>query len=213
MRSDRIVRDLPVLERLLERRQVELALVTLPELAPRRAVEPFDPAIELGAARRQHVERDLVILAGLLERAHELTPTVDLDRLDWDRQTGDELVQKGGGRARRRAGADADHGTAGDDVDGRELPALDAGQGAQVHRVELDQRPGLRRLAFVLGNPGGIRALGAGLPHAHGVGLAQEGACLLYTSDPANHRGAEADPLAHEEDADWLLAHARVLLP
>ena len=70
--SDPIVVLLPRVERLLKGGQIEVARITLPELPPGRASEPFDPAIELGTAGRQHLEGDLAILTGLLELGHDL---------------------------------------------------------------------------------------------------------------------------------------------
>src|SRR5215204_5633189 len=119
--SDGIVVLLPGVQRLLQRWQVEVLRITLPELPPRGAVEALDPAVELGRAGRQHIEGDPSVLAGLLELGHELRSAIDLERLHRERHPGYEFVEKGQRRARRRAGAHAEHGTTGDDIDRGEL--------------------------------------------------------------------------------------------
>src|SRR5829696_4839521 len=98
--SDGIVVLLPGVQRLLQRWQVEVLRITLPELPPRGAVEALDPAVELGRAGRQHIEGDPSVLAGLLELGHELRSAIDLERLHRERHPGYEFVEKGQRRAR-----------------------------------------------------------------------------------------------------------------
>lgn len=149
-----IVRRLEAAQRLLKRRQVEIAVVAFPELAPHGAVEALDAAIELGTVRRQHVEGDVLGLTGGLEARHELGAAVDLNRLDRDWHPVHELVEERRGRAGRGTGAHAEHGHPGDDIDGGELTPFDPRLGPQVHGVELDKRTGFGRLALLLRHPG-----------------------------------------------------------
>ena len=57
----------------------EGAVVAAPELDAGGPVGPLDAAVELGPSRRQDVEGDAPVLAGLLEVGHELAAAVDLD--------------------------------------------------------------------------------------------------------------------------------------
>jgi hypothetical protein len=98
---------------------------------------------------------------------------------------------------------DPHHGHPADDIDRRDLAAFDAGQGPQVHRVELDQGTWCGRLPLGLGNPRGVGPLGARPADPHGAGLAQEGAAAQAAQHPADHRGAEPDALAAQEDLEW----------
>ena len=60
--SDRIVRRFPRSERLLHGGKIEVAVITRPELTPRRTVEAFDPSVELGTARGQDIQGNLAVL-------------------------------------------------------------------------------------------------------------------------------------------------------
>ena len=191
--SDTIVVVFPRQERLLEDGQVERALITLPELTPGRAIEPFDPSIELGTAGRQHVERDLAILTRLLELGHELRAPIVLNRLYRNRHARDQIIEEGARRPRRGGRPDPDHGPPRHHINGGELAPLDAWERAQVHGVELDQRARHGRLAFGLGHLGGIGADRTAAPDPHGMGFHQEPTSPQTGQDASDHRGAEDD--------------------
>ena len=63
---------LPGPQRCLERRQLQIAVVELPELRAVGAVGPFDMAVERGRAGRQHEQGDLPLGTGRLELGYEL---------------------------------------------------------------------------------------------------------------------------------------------
>lgn len=144
----------------LECRQVQVAVIALPELPPHRAVEPFDAAVEFGGPRWQHGEGNSSLLTGRFKLGHELRSAVDLDGLDQAGEAGLQLREEGGGRARRGPRPHAKHGHPGNHVNGGELAALHPRQRAQVHRVELDQLARLGRLPLVLGDPRGMGRAG-----------------------------------------------------
>ncbi len=188
--------------------QVEFPVVALPELAPDGAVEPFDPAVELGRPRGQDGAGHAFCLTGGLERGQEFGPAIDLDRLNGHRHPGDEVREKGGRRAGSGVGPHAEHRDATDDIDGRELAAFHARQGAQMHRVELDHRTGLGRLAFVLRHPHGIGAGGSRLPDSHPMRLDEQLAATQRGQDATNRRDRDRRPLLGSEVMELGLAGA-----
>ncbi len=111
----------------LEGGEVEIAVIALPEIASHRAIEALNAAMGVGAARRQNIKGNALLVTRAFEIRHELCAAIDLDRLDRHRHTGTELVEEGGGRG---GGAPrANHRATRDDIDRRQFTAFDAGQG------------------------------------------------------------------------------------
>ncbi len=77
----------------------EITVITLPELLPAGAVEALDPAIELGGAGRQDVDRNIVGRTDLFELGHELTSPINLDGPDAEREAIEQIVEEGRGGA------------------------------------------------------------------------------------------------------------------
>jgi hypothetical protein len=98
MRSNEVVGFLPVFDEWVQLldggRQIGAGI----ELVAPRAVAAFDAAVELGHARRQDVELDILGLAGGFELGHELGAAIDLDALELEGQVGFQLIeeQRGG---------------------------------------------------------------------------------------------------------------------
>ncbi len=92
-----IVDVCPSTQRRLQRRQVEVAVVALPELAAAGAVGAPDAAVELGGARGQHEEPNRSFLTGRFKLGHALAAADDLDRPQREEepriQYGEEVVQ------------------------------------------------------------------------------------------------------------------------
>lgn len=107
-------------------------------------------------------------MAGSFEGAHKHRSPIDLKRLDWKGQAGDQLSEKGGRGPGDSLATNPDHGHARDDIDHRELEALDSWQRAYLHRIDLDQGPGGGRLPLVLRHPGRIGSQQPGLMNTHG---------------------------------------------
>lgn len=96
--SGGIERRLPLAQGTFQRRQVKLAAVTFPELAPTCAIEPFDPTVQLRTPRWQHIQRNPALLTRQFEPGHECRPTIDLDCLDRARHPRHQLIEERYGR-------------------------------------------------------------------------------------------------------------------
>ena len=113
------------------------------ELLRVSALGALDAAGQLGRARGQCEEADVVCLAGLLEGALELGTAVDLDGPDGEGHAGNQAVGEAHSGGDRGPGVGSDHVPAGDDVAGREVFEHHAGDGAHVQGVHLDEVAGL----------------------------------------------------------------------
>ncbi len=87
----------------------------------------------------QDVKRDAGIAAGEFEVVHELRTAIVLDRANREGYAFDQLGEVIAGCPGGDTTADGEDGYAADDIDGGELAAFEAGAGAKVHGVELDQ--------------------------------------------------------------------------
>ncbi len=95
-RPDLIVLRLPLPDGRLQRREVKIAVVALPELVSAGPGDELDVAVELGTAWR-HAESGVLVLAGRLV-GHDLAAPSTLrpvgDRLDWHGQAVQHLGQE-----------------------------------------------------------------------------------------------------------------------
>jgi len=134
-----IVGDFPGTQSRLEGSEVEGAVTTIPELFADGAIEAFDEAVAFGRVRGQDVKRDAGIAAGEFELTHEFGAAIDLNRADGEGHAFDQLGEVVAGCPGGGTTADGEDGYAADDIDGGELAAFEAGAGAEVHGVELDE--------------------------------------------------------------------------
>ena len=158
VRPDGVVSALPGHELAVQGGDLQGEGGDLMELLRVGALGALDAPIQLGRARGQDEEVDAACLAGLLEGGLELGASVHLDGPDGEGHAGHEPVEEARGCRGRGAGVGFQHVPAGDDVAGGEVFEHDAGDGAHVQGVHLDQVAGLvhgipLRLADRLGAP------------------------------------------------------------
>ena len=127
------------------------------ELVSPCAVGALDGAVEFGGSRRQDVEREVFVGAGLLELGHELGAAVDLDGFDGVGHLEENLVEKAGGVPGGGLFAGSGDGPFGEGIVGVEVLDGHAGQRMDRKRVDLDDVAGLFEYE-VLGLADGVRA-------------------------------------------------------
>ena len=128
------------------------------ELVSPCAVASFDAGVEFGGVRRQDVERQVAIGAGLLEVGHELRSAVDLDRFDGVWHFGQNLGEEVGGVARSGPPVWSGDGPFGEGIVGIEVLDDDSGGDGDRERVDLDDVAGLFE-GDAAGLANGVRAL------------------------------------------------------
>jgi hypothetical protein len=201
------VLDFPRPACMSERRQVESAGGTLPELAADRTVAALDAPVALGTARRQDIERDVLRLTGRLEPGHEFRPAIDLDR---HRQARLPLVVAVPAVAWRRPPSTAQRETTSMAVPWRRSTP-GAGRSCIVSRWT--SCPGSVGLAPVRGDPRGVGARRPALADPYGMGLDQQRASLQASEDAPDGGHRETRPLIAAQVDQFGLAGARDLRP
>ncbi len=206
VRTNGIVDIEPFRDGLIDRRDVEIAVVALPELAPTGAIEAFHAAIEFRRPGWQHEEHESLLLTGRLELRHELTATINLDRLDAHRGL---LLNDGNqfcGTSSRCHRAHQREALATDDVNRAVLVEGFPGQGVHVDRIDLDQIPwGFGDIALRLA--GGMEArLALGTHDPMPPRFLEPTTRLEPAQDAANGGDREGDALLGQEDMQFVLA-------
>ena len=141
MGTDMIVRVLPVALRAAERGEIQIAGVRFVTLFCMGAIGAFDRAIEVRRAWRQDKEPNTALLAGLFDGGGEFTAAIDLKRLNREMHPVEQRLKEARGGHTRRAAVGLHDVPARDDIAGGELLEDEAGQGADIQRLDRHQIP------------------------------------------------------------------------
>ena len=183
VRADAVVDGFPFAKGAVEGLDLQIAVVDIVELLDVGSVGALDMAIELGGARGQDEEADAPLLTGVFEDSVELRAAVDLEGLDGERHPPDEGVEEVGGSGGGGPGMSLDHIPAADDISGGEVLEHDAGQGAEVDGIDLDQVPG--------GSDGIASGLAYGIASSTLVLICESDSVRLKESVPGRGSGLE----------------------